>query len=73
VLPDVRVSRAARLPISATSISFIVIIASKARFASSPAAARAWGENAVRDLPGHTPLVLAPAALAFLPSLMSFQ
>ena len=52
--------------ILATSIFFIVIIASNARLASAPPAAIASVSDARRDLPGDAPFVLAPAALAFL-------
>jgi hypothetical protein len=51
----------------ATSSFFMPLIASNARFASSPAAASASVSTARRDLPGNAPLVFAPAALAFLP------
>ena len=49
---------------AAMSIFFIVIIVSKARFASPPPAANA-SVSARGDLPGEAPAVLAPTALAF--------
>ena len=52
--------------IVATSIFRIFIIASNARFASSPPAANASCQNPWRNLPGDSPLILAPAALALL-------
>lgn len=52
--------------IAATSIFLIVIMASNARFASSPPAARAAVSMRGGDLPGNAPLVLAPSARAQL-------
>ena len=52
--------------ILATSIFFMSIIASNARFASAPPAAIASVSTRGRDLPGDAPPVLAPAALALL-------
>ncbi len=50
---------------AATSIFFIVIIASKARFGLTAASRHRIGQRARGKLPGETPAVLAPAALAF--------
>src|SRR5262245_3914001 len=51
--------------IAATLIFFMLIIASNARFASSPPAASA-SVSTRRDLPANTPLVFTPAARTFL-------
>ncbi len=52
--------------IAATSIFFMPIIASNARFASSPPAASASVSTTRRDLPRYAPFIFAPAALALL-------
>jgi len=60
---------------AATSIFFIVIIASKARFGLIATCRERIGQRARRDLPGEAPPILAPTTLLSVPPLptIAFQ